>query len=72
MVYRNAIAVGPETAHPPGIQMRGPWGVGGATLALHVEYFSGEILEVLVLDRELPPQDVASICAEKMRKWRIP
>ena len=72
MVYRNAAAVGPETAHPPGIQMRGPWGVGGATLALHVEYFSGEILEVLVLDRELPPQDVASICAEKMRKWRIP
>jgi hypothetical protein len=72
MVYRNAVPVGPETANPAGVQMKGPWGIGGATLRLNVEYFSGEIAEVLALDRELPPEDVSAVCAEKMRKWRIP
>lgn len=71
MVWRNATPAGPEMAIAPGVQMRGPWGLGGATLGLHVEYFSGEILEVLVFDRELPAKEMATLSAEKMRKWRI-
>ena len=61
-------SVGPETAMPAGVQMRGPWGIGGATLGMQIEYFSGEILEVMVFDRELHGQEVASISAAKMRK----
>lgn len=72
MVYRNATAVGPEMTNPPGVQMKGPWGIGGATLGMQIEYFSGEILEVMVFDRELAGSDVASISTEKMKKWRIP
>ncbi len=71
MVYRNATPVGPEMPNPPGVQMNGPWGIGGATLGMQIEYFSGEILEVMVFDRELPRPDVASISADKMKKWRI-
>lgn len=53
-------------------QRRGPWGIGNARLGLQIEYFSGEFLEVMVFDRELPGADVGSISAEKMKKWRIP
>ena len=72
MVYRNATPVGPEMAMPAGVQMRGPWGIGGASLGMQIEYFSGEILELIVFDRELLGADVGSISAEKMKKWRIP
>ncbi len=61
-------SVGPETAMPAGVQMKGPWGIGGATLGTQIEYFSGEILEVMVFDRELSGQDVASISTAKMKK----
>jgi hypothetical protein len=70
-ILLNAKQVGPDMTIAPGVPMKAPWGIGGATLGMHVEYFSGEVLEVLVFDRELAANEAAAISTEKMKKWRI-
>ena len=47
----------------------GPWGIGGAYLKQQIEYYQGDLGEVMVFDRELSSAELERLASDLAAKW---